>query len=182
MLSERQRNIAVELTPVGRTAQDIANRFNCSISTIRQIRKRFGEIHRWRRLPGSGRPKKTTARDECYLRRLVKHIQFHSLAQVTHEFVTHLGHPVSKRTVQRRFHVQAFYSRVAVQNREFISRTSSDDDDGVLESSTGQYQTTGPAYFFFRWIEVQHCVLWWEDKGMVNSRGEICSWMSMHGQ
>ena len=45
----------------------------------------------------------------------VKRIRFLSLVQVTQGFVTHLGHPVSKRTVQRRLHSQAIYSRVAVQ-------------------------------------------------------------------
>ena len=53
--------------------------------------------------------------DGRYLGRLVTRIRFCSLAQVTQEFITHLGHPVSKRTVQRRLHGQVIYSRVAVQ-------------------------------------------------------------------
>ena len=40
MLSERQRNIVVQLTLAGRTAQYIADRFDWSISTIRQIIKK----------------------------------------------------------------------------------------------------------------------------------------------
>ena len=51
----------------------------------------------------------------CNLGRLVKRIRFRSLAQVTQEFVTHLGHPASKQTVQRRLHGHAIYRRVAVQ-------------------------------------------------------------------
>ena len=90
--------IVVELTLAGRTAQYIVDRFDCSISTMRWIRKRYGETGRWQRLPGSGRPKKTTARDECYLGRFVKRIRFRLLAQITQRFVTHLGHPVSKST------------------------------------------------------------------------------------
>ena len=43
MLSERQRNIFVELTPPGRTDQYIADKFDCSISTILRIRKGHGE-------------------------------------------------------------------------------------------------------------------------------------------
>ena len=50
------------------------------------------------------------------LGRLIKPMRFRSLAQVTQEFVTHHGHPVSKRTVQRRLHGHAIYSRVAAQN------------------------------------------------------------------
>ena len=115
MLSERQRNIVVQLALAGRTAQYIVDRFCCSIPTIWRIRKGYRETGRWQRLPGSGRPKKTTACDARYLGRLVKRIWLRSLAQVTQEFVTHLGHPVSKRTVQRRIHGQAIYSRSAVQ-------------------------------------------------------------------
>ena len=61
MLSERQRNIVVDLTPADRTAQYIADRFDCSISIIWRIIKMYGETGRSRRLPGSGRPRKTTA-------------------------------------------------------------------------------------------------------------------------
>ena len=46
MLSERQRNIIVELTLAGRTAQYnvIADRFDCSISTIRRTKKSLGKL------------------------------------------------------------------------------------------------------------------------------------------
>ena len=33
------------------------------------------------------------------------------------------------------------------KNRTFVARTGSDDDDGLPEHLTGQYQTTGSAYF-----------------------------------
>ena len=108
-----------------------------SISTIQQI----GKPGRWQRLPGIGRPEKTTTRDERYLGRLVKPIRFHSLAQVTQEFVTHLEHPVFKRTVQRRLHGQVIYSHVAVQISD-ISRKN------LLQRRrciTTLNQTTGPA-------------------------------------
>ena len=62
MLSEQQQNIVVELTLAGRTFQCIAGWFDCSISTIRRIRKWYRETGRWQSLPGSVRPKKTTAR------------------------------------------------------------------------------------------------------------------------
>ena len=136
MLSERQRNIVVELILAGRTAQYIADKFDYSISAIRQIRKRYRETVRLQRLPGSGRPMKTTARDKRHLGRLVNRIRFHSLAPFTQEFVTHLGHPVSKWTVQRRLHGQTIYRRVAVQKRTLVSRSGSDDDDGVPEPFT----------------------------------------------
>ena len=158
-LYERQRNIVVELALAGRTAQYTADRFDCSISTIRWIKKKgIGKLVDGKdclaifavyQFPySSGRPKRSTARDERYHGRLVKRIRFRSLDQVTHEFVTHLGNPVSKRTVSRRLHGQAIYSRIAVQNWTLVLRTGSDNnDDGVAEPSTGQYQTTGPAYF-----------------------------------
>ena len=40
MLSERQRNIIVELALAGRTAQYVADRIDCSIYIIRRIRKK----------------------------------------------------------------------------------------------------------------------------------------------
>ena len=107
--------MVVELALAGRTVQYIADRSDCSISTFRRIRKRYREKGRWQRLPGSGRLKKTTARDERYLRRPVKRIRFRSLTQDTQEYVTHIRHPVSKRTVQRRLYEETIHSRVAVQ-------------------------------------------------------------------
>ena len=44
MLSERQRDIAVELTLAGRTSQHIADEFDCSISTIRRIKTGIGKL------------------------------------------------------------------------------------------------------------------------------------------
>ena len=120
MSSEWQRNTVVELTLAGRTVQYIADRFDCSISTIRWISKKYRETGRWQILPGCSRPRKTTACDER--ESLIKHIRFRSLAQVTPEIVTHLGHPVSKHTIQRRPHGQAIYSRVAVQKTGYWSR------------------------------------------------------------
>ena len=120
----------------GRTARYIAERFDCSISTIRRIIKRYRKTGRWHRLPGSGHPKKITAHDERYLAMLVKRLRFRSLAQITPEFVTHLGHPLSKRTVQRMIHGQGIYSRIALQKRTLVSRTGSDDDAGVPEHTS----------------------------------------------
>ena len=154
MVCERQWNIVVELTLAGRTARYIADRLDCLISTIRRIRSETG---RWQRLPGSGRPNKTTARDERYLGRLVKRIRFRSMAQDTQVFVTHLGHPVFKVTVQRRLHDQVIYRRVAAQKkRTLVSRIGSDDDDCVLELLTGQCQKTGLAYF----SPIKQCILY----------------------
>ena len=47
MLSERQRNIVVDLTLAGRTAQYIADRFDCSIPTISVIPrgKKCTQVH-----------------------------------------------------------------------------------------------------------------------------------------
>ena len=118
MLSERQRNITVELPLDGRTADHthIADRFGFSISAIRRNKTRYTKLGRWQRLSGIG-PSKATARNGRYLGRLVKCIRFHALAQDTQELATHLGHPVSKRTIQRMLRGQAIYSRVAVQKR-----------------------------------------------------------------
>ena len=90
MSSERQRNIVVELTLAGLTTQYIVDKFDCSISTLWQIRKVHKETGRWQRSPTSGRPKETTVRDERYLGRHVMRIRFRSLAQVSEAFVTHL--------------------------------------------------------------------------------------------
>ena len=140
MLSERQRNIIVELTLAGLTAQYISDRFNCSISTIQRIRKRYGETGRCQILPCSGRPKKTTALNERYLRRLVKRIRFSPKAQLPQELLTHIGHPVSIWTVQRMLHSHAIYSHVTVQKLD----------------STKQLVLL----IFIRWIKVPPCILW----------------------
>ena len=147
MLSERQRNIIVELTLVGRTAQYIADRFDCWISTIRRISKRYRETGRWQSLPGRGRPKKATARDGRYLGRLVKRIRFYSLSRVKQEFVTHLGHPVSKLSREGSM-VRQLTAVLLHKNRTLVSRTGSDAGDGVPEPLAGQYHTTGPAHLF----------------------------------
>ena len=69
------------------------------------------------------------------------------MTQVTQEFVTYIGHLVSKQTVWRRLHGQEIYSHVAAQKQILVSRTGFNDDDGGPQPLTGQYQTTGHAYF-----------------------------------
>ena len=172
--------MVVELTQAGRTARYIADRLNCSISTTGRIRKWYRETRRWQRLPGSGRTKKTTARDERYLGRLVKHILFRSLTQVAQGQVCYT-HPVSKRTGRRRLHGQTIYSRVAVRKPDI----SLEDWLRWRRWCTRTLNWTVPD----NWC----CLLFSDESrfnlvyrngrviGMENSRGEIYTRMSMHG-
>ena len=60
-----------------------------------------------------------------------------------------------------------------------VSRTGSNDDDGVPEPVSGQYQTTGPAYF----SPMNQGLTWHivSSEVMENSREEIYTRMSTHG-
>ena len=149
MLSERQRHIIVELTLVGRTAQYIADRFDCSISTILRIRIIFEGLR--------------GASDFAHWPK--------SQRSLLHTLDIHFPNELSREgSMVRQSTAVSLY-----KNWTLVSRTGSDDNDGVPEPSTGQYQTTGPAYFLW-WINVQPCILWREGEGMENSR------VSMHGQ
>ena len=148
MLSEWQRNIVVALTLAGRTAQYIADRFDCSISTIRRIRNRYRETSRWQRLPGSVVVQR---RLQPVMSAILEGLQsapdFAHWLKSQRRLLHTLEIQFPKELPREGSMVRQSTTVVLYKNRTLVSRTGSDDDDGVPEPLTGQYQTTGPAYF-----------------------------------
>ena len=112
-LSERERQI--DFTREGISAARIALRVNCSLRTVRRVRKRFRETGEWSRKVGSGAPKKTTARQDRALGRLVHTARFPSLGELTYQISQTLPSPVSQVTVRRRLHAMGTHNRAAVR-------------------------------------------------------------------
>ena len=72
-LNEAQRNNAIDWWEAGETQTEVASTFYVSQSTISRILDRYGQHRSTRDLPRSGRPRMTTAAQDCYIR--VRHLR-----------------------------------------------------------------------------------------------------------
>ena len=114
-LTERQRDVVIQLSQAGVSASRVAAKVNCNRRTVLRIRRRYTETGTWARLPGSARPRKTTPREDRYLGRLVTNRVFHHLSHLTVAFNQRISQEVSAKTVRRRLHAQRTFSRVAAR-------------------------------------------------------------------
>ena len=155
MLSEGQWNIFVELTLAGWTAQYITDRFDCSISTIWRIRQKgVGEL-----VDGK----------DCQVAVVQRRLQL-AMSAISEGLscASDFAHwPKSHRSF---FMVKQSTAKLLYKIRTLVSRTRSDEDDGVPAPLTGQYQTFGLAYFS---VMNQGSTLHIVTEGMENSRVKI---------
>ena len=86
-VSDRERQLVIGFTREGISAARIALQVNCSLRTMRKVRKRSREMGEWpRKVGSSGAPEKTMAQRECGLGRLVHTVHFASLGELTNRF------------------------------------------------------------------------------------------------
>src|ERR1700722_9224102 len=71
-LSEGDRGRAVGMREMGASFREIASKLGCSPSSVHAIMKKWGKKGDVKDLPKSGRPRKTTSRED-------RHIEFTSL-------------------------------------------------------------------------------------------------------
>ena len=81
------------------------------LRTVRRVRTQFREMGEWSGKVGVGVPKKTTARQDRVLGRLVHTARFASLDELTNRFSYTLLSPVSQMTVSRCLHVMEMRNR-----------------------------------------------------------------------
>ena len=98
-ISEAKRAQMVVLKQEGYTLREIGDRLACHYSSVSYVLKKFKEKKTLKNLDKSGRPKKTTNREDNLLRRSCVANPFHSSSQIKQE-LPQLN--ISERTIRRR--------------------------------------------------------------------------------
>ena len=142
-LTQRERELVIEMTRVGISARRIALRLRCSKRAIQRVRQRFRQTGSSHRLPGTGRAAKTTAREDRYLGRLAAGHRFNTLGALTAMFNDRRANPVSHWTVRRRLHLQGIRSRVAARKPLISHANTHFASDGLPGRSPGRQMSSG---------------------------------------
>ena len=112
-LTAEERRSVVTLALEGISFARIALRLHCSRQTAWRVWKRFEETAVVAKLPRSGRPQKTTLREDRRLFRLTKLQRFNPAKFLAASWSEYLGRNISTKTVRRRLHRANIRSRVA---------------------------------------------------------------------
>ena len=110
-LTEIQCARACQMIQDGRTQRDVATEFGVSQSCIRNVWRRFQETQSYRRRPGAGRPRVTSAVDDRYLTICVRRNPFRSARRIQNEFRHATQITLSTQTVRNRLHEAGLNSR-----------------------------------------------------------------------
>lgn len=103
MVSQQQIGAIMALLDSGLSQRTVSQRLNIPRSTIQKIIKRFEETGKHERRKGSGRKRKTTARDDRTIRLISLRNRFETASAIRNR-VSQMGINVSTRTVIRRLH------------------------------------------------------------------------------
>lgn len=112
-LTAEQRRTMISMRQAGVTVNRIAIQMNISRRTVSRVWRRFIQTGSCARRARSGRPKKTTLREDRMLKRVVQQQRFMSLGTVNRVWNDRIGKVVSQSTARRRIHSGSLYSRVA---------------------------------------------------------------------
>ena len=96
-LEERQK--AVGMLHAGMSARAVARHFNRHESTISRLRNRLRETGRVNNRPRSGRPRKTTPREDRHITTLSQRNRFISSGKIARDLMNTTGTRVCLRTV-----------------------------------------------------------------------------------
>ena len=88
----------------GQVQRAVAGHFNVSQSVISRLWNRFQHTGNVAERPRSGRPRKTTVRQDRYLSNMAKWQRFQSAVRLNSDFRTATGVRVSSQTVRNRLH------------------------------------------------------------------------------
>lgn len=95
---------AVGMLQAGQVQRAVAGHFNVSQSVISRLWNRFQHTGNVAERPRSGRPRKTTVRQDRYLSNMAKRQRFQSAVRLNSDFRTATGVRVSSQTVRNRLH------------------------------------------------------------------------------
>ena len=95
---------AVGMLQAGQVQRAVAGHFNVSQSVISRLWNRFQHTGNVEERPRSGRPRKTTVRQDRYLCNMAKRQRFQSAVRLNSDFRTATGVRVSSQTVRNRLH------------------------------------------------------------------------------
>ena len=95
---------AVGMLQAGQVQRAVAGQFNVSQSVISRLWNGFQHTGNVAERPRSGRPRKTTMRQDRYLSNMAKRQRFQSAVRLNSDFRTATGVRVSSQTVRNRLH------------------------------------------------------------------------------
>lgn len=115
VLTEPQVARAVQLLEDGASMRTVAERFQVSPSVVHRLWTRYRETGLYRRRPGQGRKRKTTANQDRYIRQLAMRNRQATARRLQNDFSTATHVRVSDQTVRNRLHESGLHSRIPVR-------------------------------------------------------------------
>ncbi|KAK7114613.1 hypothetical protein V1264_000648 [Littorina saxatilis] len=110
-LSPDQRQQAIERLDAGQSVQQVARAFGVNVTTVYRLQQRFHATNSTCDLPGRGRPRVTTARQDRHLVHQNQRDAFETTTNTARDTFGVHGKPVSARTVRRRLGGQNLVNR-----------------------------------------------------------------------
>ena len=118
-ITDVEKGIAIGMHEMGSSLNSIAKRLRRDKKTIRELLRKYNTTQDVSRRPGSGRPRKTSERDDRRIARETKRDRFITLENIG----SNLQLNVSVWTISRRLHEAGFHSYWAVK-KPYISETN----------------------------------------------------------
>lgn len=112
-LTNADRHVLIALREEGVSVQNIARRLQCCRQTVYRVWARYEQTGDHEKLNRSGRPKKTTPRDDRRLLRTVRLLRFKPVKILAGRWCHDLGRNISNRTVRRRIRDARIFSRIS---------------------------------------------------------------------
>lgn len=101
-LSEAKRTQIIVLHSVGLSQVQIAKKIKCSRCAVQTTMKRYNETKQFKSRSGRGRKRKTTARENRYLKQNALKDRRQTAKELATAFRNHHKIPISAKTVSRR--------------------------------------------------------------------------------
>lgn len=111
VLTEKQKLEIIAYKHQNMTNVDISYKVRCAESSIRRFWKKFLETKSLLRRSGSGRPRKTTERDDRDIVKVVMRDRFKTAPEIGAELKNSLNLEISTSTVQRRMRENDLFAR-----------------------------------------------------------------------
>jgi transposase len=111
-LNEPEMARAIQMLEDGATMRTVAERFDVSASVVHRLWTRYRETGLYHRRPGQGRKRKTTPRQDRYLRQMCLRNRQATAKRLRNDFSTANNIRLSDQTVRNRLHEVGLHSRV----------------------------------------------------------------------